>query len=219
MPPVSSTSDLAPFPLLPLRATVYRHRIFQAIEHPYQDNQSLVYASSRRWPGANSVLDHPHICHNLHASSSLIDLHSPSHCSLGGCYRYLSSLNVGLSYVEIRVHSSTTMTMPLPTHITNGTNDLANTPTDASMNLNICSTLNNSSHNARPSPRFKTLLDESALACWSVEGWKFRFPHDCKRRYRCRPSLGLRTRAKAECAKFELSTICSTIDCSLGNSH
>jgi len=143
-----------------------------------------MYASSQRWLGANSVLDHPHICHNPRASSSSIDVHSPSHCSLGGCYRYLSSLNLGLSYIEIRDHSSTMMTMPLPTKITNRTNDLANTPTDASMNLNICSTLNNSSQNARPSPRFKILLDKSALACWSLEGWMFRCPHDCKRRYR-----------------------------------
>jgi len=67
------------------------------------------------------------------------------------------------------------MTMPLPTKITNRTNDLANTPSDASMNLNICSTLNNSSQNARPSPEFKILLDESALVCWNVEGWKFGF--------------------------------------------
>ena len=175
MPPVSSTSDLAPFPLplLPLRATVYRHRILQTIEHPYRRNQSLMYASSRRWPGANSVLDHPHLRHNPRASSSLIDVHSPSHCSLGGCYRYLSSLNLGLSYIEIRDHSSTMMTMPLPTKITNGTNDLANTPTDASMNLN------NSSQNARPSSKSKILPNESALACWGVEGWMFRFPHDC----------------------------------------
>jgi len=95
--------------------------------------------------------------------------------SLGGCYRCLSSLNVEFSYIEIRDYSSTTMTAPLLTKITNGTNDLANTPIDASMNLNICSTLNNSSQNARPSPKFKILPDESALACWSVEGWKFRF--------------------------------------------
>jgi len=83
MPHVSSTSDLAAFPLppLPLRATVYCHRILQAIEHPYQHNQSLMYASSRRWPGTNSLLHHPHLCHNPRASSSLIDVHSrPSHC-------------------------------------------------------------------------------------------------------------------------------------------
>ena len=57
MPHVPPTSDLAvvPLPLPPLRATVYHHRILQSIEHPYQRNQSLMYASSRRWPGANSV--------------------------------------------------------------------------------------------------------------------------------------------------------------------
>jgi len=78
--PHAPTSDLAAFPLPP-RATVYRHRILQSIEHPYQRNQSLMYASSRRWPGANSVLDHPHLRHNPRASSSLIDVHSrPSHC-------------------------------------------------------------------------------------------------------------------------------------------
>jgi len=66
---------------LPPQATVYRHRILQTIEHPYQRNQSLMYASSRRWPGANSVLDHPHLRHNPRASSSSIDVHSrPSHC-------------------------------------------------------------------------------------------------------------------------------------------
>ena len=119
--------------------------------------------------------------------------------SLGGCYRCLSSLNVEFSYIEILDHSSTTITMPLPTHITNGTNDLANTHIDASMNLNICSTLNNSSQNARPSSKFKILPDESALACWSVEGWKFWFPHDRKCRCRRRPvsdrALGLRLNA------------------------
>ena len=45
--------------------------------------------------------------------------------------------SAGLSYMEIRDHSSTTMTMPLPTKkITSGTNDPANIPTDASKNLN-----------------------------------------------------------------------------------
>jgi len=170
MPHVPPTSDLAvvPLPPLPLRATVYHHRILQSIEHPYQCNQSRVYASYQHWPGTNSVLDHPHLRHNPRASSSLIDVHSrPSHCPLGGCYRYLSSLNVGLSYIKICDYSSTTMTIPLPTKkITNGTNDLANTPTDASMNLNICSTLNNSSQNARPSSKSKILPNESALACW-----------------------------------------------------
>jgi len=95
------------------------------------------------------------------------------------------------------------MTIPLPTKkITNGTNDLANTPIDANMNLNICSTLNNSSQNGRPSSKFKIFLDELALACWNVEGWKFRFSHDCKHRYRRRPSLGPRAWAQAECTKF-----------------
>jgi len=49
---VPPTSGLAAFPLRPLppQATVYRHRILQAIEHP-----DRMYAPSRRWPGSNSV--------------------------------------------------------------------------------------------------------------------------------------------------------------------
>ena len=73
------TSGLAVFPLpsLPPRAIVYHHRILRAIEHPYQS----MYASSRRWPGTNSVLDHPHLRHNPRASSSLIGVHCcPFHC-------------------------------------------------------------------------------------------------------------------------------------------
>ena len=65
---------------------------------------------------APTPLDHPHLRHNPRASSSLIDVHSrPSHCPLGGCYRYLSSLNVRRSYIEICDYSSTTMTIPVPT--------------------------------------------------------------------------------------------------------
>jgi len=51
--PHASTSGLIAFPLRPLppRATVYRHRILQAIEHPYR----RMCAPSRRWPSANFV--------------------------------------------------------------------------------------------------------------------------------------------------------------------
>ena len=109
--------------------------------------------------------------------------------------------SAGLSYMEIRDHSSTTMTMPLPTKkITSGTNDPANIPTDASKNLNAHSTLNGGSQNARPSFKFKILPDNSALVYWSVEGWmfQFQFPQNRPCRRRRRASLRTCPRAFAE---------------------
>ena len=110
-------------------------------------------------------------------------------------------------------HSSTTMTMPLRTkEITNGTNDPANTPTDASKNLNAHSTLNDGSQNARPSLKFKILLDNSALARWSVEGWmfRFRFPQNRPCRRRRRPSLRICPHAQAERAESKFNAAYST---------
>ena len=73
---------------------------------------------------------------------------------------------MGLSYIKVHDHSGTMMTTPLPTTKT--------TTWPTNTNLNICSTLNNSSQNVHPSPKFKILLDDSALACWSVEfGFNF----------------------------------------------
>jgi len=63
--------------------------------------------------------------------------------------------------IEVHDYSGTMMTTPLPTTKT--------TTWPTNTNLNICSTLNNSSQNVRPSPKFKIVLDDSALACWSVE--------------------------------------------------
>jgi len=66
--------------------------------------------------------------------------------SVGACYRYLSSLNVGVSKIEIRDHSNTKTTTPLPTtKVTDETNNLAYTPTDANTNSNARSTLDDSS--------------------------------------------------------------------------
>jgi len=151
-----------------------------------------------------------HLRHNPRASSSLIDVHCLA--SLGGCYRCLSSLNMRFSYTKNRGHSSTTMTMPLPTKITSGTNDLANAPTDTSKNLNTHSTLNDGSQNARPSLKLNILLDGSALVCWSVEGWMFRFqfPQDHPCRHRRRPSLRICSHTQAERAESKFNTACST---------
>jgi len=202
------TSGLAAFPLRPLPPEPpYTAIAFFKLSNTLTDtcmphlNAGLVPTS----------LDHPHLRHNPRASSSLIDVHCLA--SLGGCYRSLSSFNMRFSYTENCDHSSTTMTMPLPTKkITNGTNDLANTPTDASKNLSAHSTLNGGSQNARPSLKFKILLDDSALVYWSVEGWmsRLRFPQDrpCRRRHR--PSLRACPRAQAERAESKFNTACST---------
>jgi len=96
----------------------------------------------------------------LHTPSSLMDVDChPSHC--------LPSLNVGVSKIEICDHSNTKMTTPQPTtKVTDETNDLVYTPTDANMNLNARSTVDDSSQNARcPSLEFKMLSNDSASAC------------------------------------------------------
>ena len=85
--------------------------------------------------------------------------------SLVACHRCLPSLNVGVSKIEICDHSNTKMSTPLPTtKITEETNDLAYTLTDANTNLNARSTVDDSSQNAR-CLEFKMLLDDSASAC------------------------------------------------------
>jgi len=67
-----------------------------------------------------------------------MDVHCcPYHCPPSACCRYLSSLNVEVPYIEIRDHSNTKMTTPLPTtKVTDETNNLAYTPSDANTNLN-----------------------------------------------------------------------------------
>ena len=56
--------------------------------------------------------------------------------SVSACYRCLPSLNVGVSKIEIRDHSNTKTTTPLSTtKVTDETNDLAYTPTDANTNV------------------------------------------------------------------------------------
>ena len=66
--------------------------------------------------------------------------------SLSACHRCLSSLNVRVSKIEICDHSNTKMSTPLPlTKVTDETNDLAYAHTDANMNLNARSTLDDSS--------------------------------------------------------------------------
>ena len=57
----------------------------------------------------------------------------------------LSSLDVGVSCIEIRDRSSTKITTTLPTtKVTDETDDLAYTPTDTSTDLNAHSALNDS---------------------------------------------------------------------------
>ena len=70
--------------------------------------------------------------------------------SVGDCYRYLSSLNAGVSKIEISDHPNTKTNTPLPTaKVTDETNDLAYTPTDANTNSNARSMVDDSSQNTR----------------------------------------------------------------------
>ena len=165
------TSGLAAFPLRPLPPEPpYTAIAFFKLSNTLTDT-CMPHLNAGLAP---TSLDHPHLRHNPRASSSLIDVHCLA--SLGGCYQCLSSFNMRFCYTENRDHSITTMTMPLSTKkITDGTNDLANTPTDAGKNLSAHSTLNDGSQNARPSLKFNILLDNSTPACWRVEGWMFRF--------------------------------------------
>ena len=62
----------------------------------------------------------------------------------------MPSLNVEAPYIEIRDHSNTKMTTSLPTtKVTDETNHLAYTPSDANTNLNARSMVDVSSQNAR----------------------------------------------------------------------
>jgi len=61
----------------------------------------------------------------------------------------MPSLNVEVPYIEIRDHSNTKMTTPLPiTKVTDETKNLAYTPSDVNTNLNARSTVDVSSQNA-----------------------------------------------------------------------
>ena len=175
-------------PAIPLGLTrllpISRHFLFFS-EPPYTAIASFNLSNTRTnstkapcMPHLNAGLA-PALCWITH-TCAIIHVHPlpQSACtvvlfiaSLGGCHRYLSSLNLRLSYVEIRDYSSTTMMIPLPTKkITNGTNELANAPIDASMNLNICSTLNNSSQNARPSSKVQDIARRISIGVLECRG-------------------------------------------------
>jgi len=123
-------------------------------------------ASASAWHQLRRCSTHNYaILHTLFINGrGLSPFSSPS---VGACYRYLSSLNVGVSKIEIRDHSNTMMTTPLPTtKVIDETNDLAYTHTNAHTNLNSHSIVDDSSQNARClSLKFKMLLDNSASAC------------------------------------------------------
>ena len=87
--------------------------------------------------------------------------------SVGACCQYLPSLDVEVPYIEIRDHSNTKTTMPLPTaKVTDETNHLAYTPSNANTNLNARSAVDVSSQNTQSlSLEFKMLPNDSASAC------------------------------------------------------
>jgi len=144
---------------------VYRHRILQAIEHPYP-TQPMPHldASGSAWHQLRRCSTHTYAI--FYPSSSLMDVHCrPSHCPLSVLATSTSPSTLG--FPISRSWPSNTK-MPLPTtNVTDETNDLIYTPTNANTNLNARSTADDSSQNARclSSSRCYSTTQRSASAC------------------------------------------------------
>jgi len=200
-PSMSPIPPLAAYSLLPLSHCIppsysssYRTHLPNATNASYMPHLD---ASASAWHQLRRCSAHTYaILHTLFTNGCRLSPFSLP--SVGACYRYLFSLNVGVSKIEIRDHSNTKTTTPLPTaKVTDETNNLAYTPTDANTNLTARSTVDDSSQNARClSLEFEMLLDDSASVRRGVECWmsRFWFRHD--RRCRRRRRASLRTRAQ-----------------------
>jgi len=152
-PSMHPVPPLAAYSLLPLSHCIppsysssYRTHLPDATNASYMPHLD---ASASAWHQLRRCSAHTYaILHTLFTNGCRLSPFSLP--SVGACYRYLSSLNVGVSKIEIRDHSNTKTTTPLPTaKVTDETNNLAYTPTDANTNLNARSTVDDSSQNAR----------------------------------------------------------------------
>ena len=147
----------------PSYSSSYRTHLLDATNASYMPHLD---ASASAWHHLLRCSPHTYVV--LYLSPSLMDVHCPSHCppsvlATGTCTpstsRFPISRSVTTRIRRRRRHLPTTK-------VTNETNDLAYTPTDANTNLNARSMADDSSHNALClSLEFKMLLDDSASAC------------------------------------------------------